>query len=146
VLNAKSRQILFQATGFTLNEVLITLGITSIGLLGFAAGTSTIIRHNHLSTRVTVATALAQDKLEQLKSNPLPNNFNNCDAAPIYGAAAEIGITSSGGPGGGYNRCWTIGDSGVHPWLKKVDVTVSWNDDMPRNVKISTLFYAGQVQ
>ena len=54
-------------SGFTLIEVLIAMTILSIGLLGTAALITSVIRGNQVSNRVTTATTLAQDKMEDIK-------------------------------------------------------------------------------
>ena len=54
--------------GFTLIEVLVAMVILSIGLLGTAALITGIIRGNQVSNRMTAATTLAQDKMENIKS------------------------------------------------------------------------------
>ena len=53
--------------GFTLIEVLIAMVILSIGLLGTAALITGIINGNKVSNRITTATVLAQDKMEEIK-------------------------------------------------------------------------------
>lgn len=53
--------------GFTLIEVLIAIVILSVGLLGMASLTVGIIKGNKISTDLTTATTLAQDKMEDLR-------------------------------------------------------------------------------
>jgi len=53
--------------GFTLLEVMIGLVILSVGLLGLASQTLSVIKANTLSDQVTKATIIAEDKLEELK-------------------------------------------------------------------------------
>ena len=54
--------------GFTLIEVLVAMVILSVGLLGTAALITGIINGNKVSNRITTATVLAQDKMEEIKS------------------------------------------------------------------------------
>jgi type IV pilus assembly protein PilV len=54
-------------SGFTLIEVLVAMVILSIGLLGTAALITGIINGNKISNRITTATVLAQDKMEDIK-------------------------------------------------------------------------------
>ena len=53
--------------GFTLIEVLVAMVILSVGLLGTAALITGIINGNKVSNRITTATVLAQDKMEEIK-------------------------------------------------------------------------------
>ena len=52
--------------GFTLIEVLITIVILSVGLLGMASLTTGIINGNAFSKNASTATTLAQDKMEEI--------------------------------------------------------------------------------
>jgi type IV pilus assembly protein PilV len=54
-------------SGFTLIEVLVAMVILSVGLLGTAALITGIINSNKVSNRITTATVLAQDKMEEIK-------------------------------------------------------------------------------
>jgi len=53
--------------GFTLLEVLITIAILSVGLLGMASLTVGIIKGNRFSNDTTTATTLAQDRFEDIQ-------------------------------------------------------------------------------
>ena len=55
--------------GFTLLEVLVAIVILSVGLLGLSAMTIATIRGLDFSEDVTVATNLAQEKMEQIKND-----------------------------------------------------------------------------
>ena len=50
--------------GFTVIEVLVSLSIFTVAVLGLAVGAITIVRANKTSQFHTVATNLAQDRLE----------------------------------------------------------------------------------
>jgi prepilin-type N-terminal cleavage/methylation domain-containing protein len=54
--------------GFTILEVLITILIMSVALWALSALQTSAISTNYTSHRLTIATMLAQDKLEELKS------------------------------------------------------------------------------
>lgn len=124
--------------GFTLPEVLVAIVFITLGILGFAFNTMGVIRGNTISGNVTVATSLAQDKLEELKAQPALGNLDNCAFPPES-------IKATGEAGGIYNRCWTIGDfnASTEPGLKVVTVTVSWRDYLNRQVVLSTLVFTG---
>ncbi|MFQ5684260.1 MAG: prepilin-type N-terminal cleavage/methylation domain-containing protein [Candidatus Binatia bacterium] len=132
--------------GFTLIEVLVAVTLISIGVLSFSLSTTGIIRGNAISAHFTTAINLAQDKIEQLKTQASLLNVNSCPVAPeqaITSSAAELKITALGTTGGIYNRCWTIRDSSLGAGLKEVSVTVNWQDYQRRYVTLSTLVFAG---
>ena len=127
--------------GYTLHEILIAMALISIGILGLAINTSGVIRWNHRSGTLTVASNLAQDKIEELKARATLADLNNCPGSAVALEPAEMKITSTGAPGGIYDRCWTVQDSVLGAGLKQVDVTVSWTDYDRRSVTLSTLVY-----
>ena len=108
--------------GFTLIEVLVAITILSVGLLGTAALITGIIRGNQVSNRVSTATTLAQDKMEDIKSEGYddvgdigdPDENEN----PVTGYSEFRRVTSIQGVG-------TPAVSG----LKSISVTVYWNSD-----------------
>ena len=123
--------------GFTFNEVLVTMNIIVIGILGYSAGTGNLIRWNSDSRDYTVAVNLAQDKLEQIKAQKNWTDVNNCPTA------GDVSIAASGEPGGQYDRCWVIADSPLGSELKEIRVTVSWRSREQREVTLTTLLYSG---
>ena len=52
--------------GFTLIEILVAMSIFSVSFLALAAAASSVMRANQTSYASTIATNLAQDKLEEL--------------------------------------------------------------------------------
>lgn len=127
--------------GFSLHETLIAMALISIGILGLAINTSGVIQGNHRSGTLTVASNLAQDKIEELRARATLAILNNCSGSTVTLEPAEMKITSIGAPGGIYDRCWTVQDSVLGVGLKQVDVTVSWTDYGQRSVTLSTLVY-----
>lgn len=59
--------------GFTLLEILVAITILAVGLLGGAGLTLGVIRGNLASQQITTATALAQDKMEEVKRKVAEN-------------------------------------------------------------------------
>jgi Tfp pilus assembly protein PilV len=123
--------------GFTFNEVLISIALIAIGILGFSLNTVSVIQGNHVSGNITTATNLAQDKMEELKAQMSFKDMDNCPDA------GDRSLTATGAPGGIYDRCWAIKDSSIPgaEGLKEVSVTVRWRDYLPREVSLSTLVF-----
>lgn len=123
--------------GFTLNEILVSIALIAIGVIGFSVNTIGVIQGNFISGNVTIATNLAQDKLEELKAPGSFTNIDNCSSPPDH-------LTAAGASGGIYDRCWVIKDrADLGTSLKEIDITVSWRDYISRSVTLSTLVYTG---
>jgi prepilin-type N-terminal cleavage/methylation domain-containing protein len=71
--------------GFTLLEVMIALIVAAIGFLGIAGMITTSIRGNDFSARLTEATNLAQDKIEEMKNVDYRDLYGACDGAAYWG-------------------------------------------------------------
>jgi Tfp pilus assembly protein PilV len=122
-------------TGFTLNEILVSINVIIIAVLGYSLSTVGVIRGNMTNDNTTIAINLAQDKLEQLKAQKKLVNENRCPSS------GDHAITAAGMAGGIFNRCWRITDSPLGPQLKQVDVRVSWRDLEDREIVVTTLGY-----
>lgn len=122
-------------TGFTLNEVLVAVNVIVIAVLGYSLTTVGVIRGNLANDSTTVAINLAQDKLEQLKAQ---KKIINDDRCPHSG---DRSITAAGTAGGVFDRCWRIVDSALGPYLKQIDVKVSWRDQENREIILTTLVH-----
>ena len=105
------------ANGFTLIEIMIAVTLLSIGLLGMAGLTVGIMRGNSLSSEVTAATALTQDKMEDIKrmgytnAVDLTEDYNSLTGYAAYKRVTEVDIDTPG-----------VG-------MKTVTVTVYWDAD-----------------
>ena len=106
-------------SGFTLMEVLVAMLILSVGLLGMAALITGIINSNKLSNRISTATVLAQDKIEEIRG------------VGYAGADAEAGTED-------YNiipnyplykRTTAVAADDPAALMKKITVTVYWDSD-----------------
>ncbi|HZE18056.1 MAG TPA: type IV pilus modification protein PilV, partial [Mycobacterium sp.] len=70
-----------QQAGVGLMEVLITVLVLSIGLLGLAGLQATGLRNNHGSLLRTQATMLAADMADRIRANPAGlANYNGIDS------------------------------------------------------------------
>ena len=109
--------------GFSLIEVLVAIGIFSFAMLGLAIGAITITRSNKTSQSHTVATNVAQDKLEQLKAS----------AFAAVGAGGDVPPSVQGVA---FTRNWTVTNNTAT--FKQINVTVQWTDYTPHSLTISS--------
>ena len=95
--------------GFTLIEVILTISILAFGLLAVASMQVSAIRANGHADRVTEATILAQDKMEELMADSYAN------------------VTSGSEQEGAYTVTWSVTENttGVTSNTKIVTVTIS---------------------
>ena len=106
-------KVLRDANGFTLIEILIATVIITVASLGAADLTIGIIRGNSYSQRLTTATTLAQDRLEQIKRIGYQN------AGTVVGTENYGDILNYSG----YKRVTSVDD----PPMRIVTVKVYWN-------------------
>ena len=114
-------------SGLTLIETLISLMIFAVGMLGISKLTTVIIYGNTLSQQITMATIVAQDKVEAL--------YNTS-----YGALksqTENILTESQR----HYTCKTkVFNNTPQPGMKTVAVTVSWRrNNADRHVSLKTI-------
>ena len=113
--------------GFTLIEVLVAMVILSVGLLGTAALITGIINSNKLSNRISTATVLAQDKIEEIRG------------VGYAGAGAEAGTEPYGGVNFPlYKRITGVVAGDPAAGMKKITVTVYWDSDA-HSVELKTI-------
>ena len=133
----KVRKIISLATrGLTVVEVTAALGVFGIVAAGLAANTIAVVRANRVSNSLSVATSLAQDQIEQLRS------LDPSTAPPALSAGNHTDpnnpITASGARNGTFTRQWTVTRDSPAPGLSTVAVTVSWADGATRSVRLRT--------
>ena len=134
--------------GFSLIEVLVSLAILAVGLLGLALLQITAIKGNATASKSTVATELAQDRLEKFRRSSWDNVYSSATAtfggsvtatSPDFTtlpAGAGDNVVIRGTP---YFRVWRVVDasnnnlvtsgSGTSALLKTVTVWCCWQDD-----------------
>jgi prepilin-type N-terminal cleavage/methylation domain-containing protein len=105
--------------GFTLIEVLIGMVILTIVSLGLMSLTVSTIRGNALSQRLTTATTLVQDQLEEVK------RLGYANAATAVGTEDYGAIASFPG----FRRVTAVANDTPTTNVRTVTVTVSWNAD-----------------
>lgn len=82
-------------TGMTLIEVLVTLVITSVGLLGVAALQLTSLRNNQESYVRSQAAMLAADMLDRMRSNQAGFNAGDYDMSDDADGFDETGASGT---------------------------------------------------
>jgi len=135
--------LLGRGAGFTLIEVLFSILFISLGVLGFSANTVGVMKAGHISSNITVATNLAQDKMEQLKAlgAVLPACPTATTAGCFDGPLDPQGVSALSGAI--YRRSWVVSPDTPEEGLVRVEVTVSWIDYLPRTVTLTTLVFRG---
>ena len=112
-----------QQDGFTLIEVLISISLLTIALLGLCGASVMAMKGNSLSQMSTKATVMAKDKMEGLK------NLNYTQVA----SGADT-------PEANFSRQWTVTNDSPVTDTKTIAVTVSWTwRGLDRNVELDTI-------
>jgi len=134
--------------GFSLVEVLVALAILAVGLLGLAMFQVTAIKGNAIASKWTVATELAQDRIERFRhvawdniTSSTSGGFNTGTMQPVYAnlpAAAGDNTTVRGTP---YYRVWYVNPpTGAANTFTTITVWCCWRDESSRwhNVMLVT--------
>jgi len=104
-------------SGFTLMEVLVAMVILTVGLLGTAALITGIINSNKLSNRISTATVLAQDKMEDIKRIGYDNAVSGTED---YDTISDYPL---------YKRITDVAADDPAAGMKKITTTVYWDSD-----------------
>lgn len=75
--------------GFTMIEVLITVLVLSIGLLGLAALQATGLKESQMAYMRSQAVLLAYDMADRIRANPIQSGQYDVDLTPDAGSVAE---------------------------------------------------------
>jgi type IV pilus assembly protein PilV len=98
---------------------MVTLLVLSLGLLAICGLTSGVVRSNAFSSKLTTATTLAQEKIEELRGRGYAGLLSGAAVvSEDYGSMAFHPL---------FKRIVDTQDAGTpHDRLKKVAVTVYW--------------------
>ncbi len=122
------KKILKDTSGFTMPELLIAASILVFGLISMASFTGNIVNKNGKNQKRTTATALAQQKIEDLRAQSLPSTNDLTNGTTVENLTGDFDI---------YTRTTVIN---IAPNPDVVTVTVSWPDTGGNNsVSLTTL-------
>lgn len=107
-------------------ELLVTLAVTTIGMVGLVALNLATMNGNSLAARNVEANAIAQDSLEQIRSMP-PTAMLTTYGTPLGTPVPMDSI--AGRAGTTYDRAVTIDEMSVSSALLRIRIEVSWRDD-----------------
>jgi len=117
-----------RASGFTLIEIMVSLAVIIIGLLGIMALQATTVRQNRLSRGIERARVYAAQAMEDLRAKP-------ADSIPSSGTYPSVptpdGVT--------YTRTFTKGGVTGSTGLVLITVTASFVDDADGITHSSTM-------
>jgi type IV pilus assembly protein PilV len=131
-------KILRLDSGFTLVEVLIALVVFTIGLLGTAALTVTVIQTNAISKRQSQAVVHAQDRLEQVREM----GYSNAAAADgTEYLDPETQTWDAANPYTSYKRETVVNADTPAAGMTTVTVTIFWDGD-ERSVSMTNILAA----
>lgn len=124
------RRVAQRFCGFALVDALIAVVVLAAGVTSLAALNGGLVSDTNQSKNRALATALAQEKIEELRTN-LVNDAggatgNNFAALASGSDACGSGTYACGSAG--FARSWAVSDQGAVPNAKEIAVTVTWND------------------
>jgi prepilin-type N-terminal cleavage/methylation domain-containing protein len=109
-------------SGFTLIEVMVTIFVLVVGLLGLYTTIVGVIQGDAHSRNLTTATTLAQDKVEALRNQSYASLSSGSDSSSIF------------------TRTWTVSGDSPAVGLATVEVTVGWTwKGVAHDVKLKTI-------
>lgn len=132
-----------RAEGFTLIEVMVSLGILAFGLLGVAAMQLYSLRQGQVGKHTSQAATVAHDRLERLNRM----NFTALNPAGTWQNVGTVTETIVAASGNRDEAVYTVEEritNVVVNFTKNVDVRVTWSEaeDPNKTVVISTRRYS----
>jgi Tfp pilus assembly protein PilV len=127
--------------GFSLMEILIALATLTVGLLAVGTIQISSIRGNAMSGDVSVALALASDKMEDLLNRGMNDSMltdrttaNNANLSSISTVDFEERVSEQGQvvASGFYRRIVNVADNTPAASLKTIAVIVTWENNKHR--------------
>lgn len=99
--------------GFSLIEMLVASAILTIGLLGIASMMISAIQGNNFARRVSIATNLAQQRIEEMKNIPFENLYNT--DASNSNKSSNVAPAAMSASNGAATQTVTPVDAGSNP-------------------------------
>lgn len=126
--------------GFTLIEIIVTIVLLVVALLGMTSVTTMVIKGNSFSKMMTTATTLVKDKMEDFKNM----NYTTLPAGTATDYATAGGTVQASATGAYYRRSWTLTANSPAANMTSIVVTVNWPQQSPtHNVTLNTIVAAG---
>ena len=118
--------------GFTLLEAAVSLGVFAMMLTSLPTLLYGSMRANVAASNISVATALAEDKLEELKTLSL--------SAVVSGGPEAVSPTGViGGPQSIYLRSWTVTNDTPVAGARTVRIAVSWSHFGASSIRLDSV-------
>jgi Tfp pilus assembly protein PilV len=132
--SAERRSTRRAARGLSLLEALAATTLLSVSLLAFASNSISLTRTAKAVDSVSAGTALALEKLEQLRSMPL--GAAGLSSGQYYDPSNPL--KADGTAGGTFSRSWTVSLKDTPALgLKTVVVTVEWTDFRQHSTRVA---------
>jgi len=117
--------------GFTLIEILVAIAIFSVSILGLGVGAVTVMKANKTSYLHTIATNLAQDRLEIMKAMTVGTltacSTSSCDSPqPTFDGVA-------------FTRKWAVAAGVPAAGFTQITVTVEWTDYAAQTLNVTAV-------
>jgi type IV pilus assembly protein PilV len=129
----KIRNTLMGSDGFTLIEIMVSICILAFGLLALGGLQMSAIRGNNQAIRHTMALALVENKIEELKNTVY-------DDIPS-GSETEKNL--------GFNQAFTrttvVENDMPIQGTKTVTVTIAWTSDRSHAIEVKTIISRGGI-
>lgn len=129
-----ARKTIGSEKGFTLLEVLVTILVFTIGMLGTLVLMTGVIRGNFFSRNITSATAIAQTTVENAQRAGYGGVSSYITDSTKVPAHVSLG-------GVNFSQTATVVNGSPATGLKTVSVIVSWNEanNSPRTIALETI-------
>ena len=122
--------------GFTLVEVLVAMAVFSVALLELGRMQIVASQVSSAAGRLTRATALAQDKLEQLMALPYTDAMLS-DLTPV----GQTTTYTDPNPPQGYTVTWRVDADTPTTGVKTINLTVTWQNRGKKPKSFNLAFY-----